>query len=116
MIKIAVLDDYQNIFEQIVNTNNYKDKFEFTVFNEHFENEEATIVALEDFSSIFIMRERTPITKNIMNNLPKLKYIMTSGTRNKSIDLATAKNKKIVELKIVFQLKPLIVLEKTVII
>ena len=35
MIKIAVLDDYQNIFEQIVNTNNYKDKFEFTVFNEH---------------------------------------------------------------------------------
>jgi phosphoglycerate dehydrogenase-like enzyme len=96
MIKIAVLDDYQNIFEQIVNTNNYKDKFEFTVFNEHFENEEATIVALEDFSSIFIMRERTPITKNIMNNLPKLKYIMTSGTRNKSIDLATAKNKKIV--------------------
>ena len=96
MIKIAVLDDYQNIFEQIVNTNNYKDKFEFTVFNEHFENEEATIVALEDFISIFIMRERTPITKNIMNNLPKLKYIMTSGTRNKSIDLATAKNKKIV--------------------
>ena len=96
MIKIAVLDDYQNIFEQIVNTNNYKDKFEFTVFNEHFENEEALIIALEDFSSIFIMRERTPITKNIINNLPKLKYIMTSGMRNKSIDLATAKNKKIV--------------------
>ena len=81
MIKIAVLDDYQNIFEQIVNTNNYKDKFEFTVFNEHFENEEALIIALEDFSSIFIMRERTPITKNIINNLPKLKYIMTSGMR-----------------------------------
>ena len=96
MIKIAVLDDYQNIFEQIVNTNNYKDKFEFTVFNEHFENEEALIIALEDFSSIFIMRERTPITKNIINNLPKLKYIMTSGMRNKSIDLATAKNKNIV--------------------
>ena len=96
MIKIAVLDDYQNIFEQIVNTNNYKDKFEFTVFNEHFENEEALIIALEDFSSIFIMRERTPITKNIINNLPKLKYIMTSGMRNKSIDLITAKNKNII--------------------
>ena len=93
---MQVLDDYQNIFEQIVNTNNYKDKFEFTVFNEHFENEEALIIALEDFSSIFIMRERTPITKNIINNLPKLKYIMTSGMRNKSIDLATAKNKNIV--------------------
>ena len=96
MIKVAVLDDYQNVFEQIVNTNNYKDKFEFVVFNEHFENEEATILALEDFNSIFIMRERTPITKNIINNLPKLKYIMTSGMRNKSIDLVTAKNKNII--------------------
>ena len=96
MIKIAVLDDYQNVFEQIVNINTYKNKFEFTVFNEHFENEEAAIIALEDFESIFIMRERTPITNNIINNLPKLKYIMTSGMRNKSIDLLTAKNKNII--------------------
>ncbi|MDC1095880.1 D-2-hydroxyacid dehydrogenase family protein [Pelagibacteraceae bacterium] len=95
MIKIAVLDDYQNIFEQIINTNNYKEKFEFTIFNEHFESEESTIIALQDFTSIFIMRERTPITKNLISNLPKLKYIMTSGMRNKSIDLVTAKNKNI---------------------
>ncbi len=96
MIKIAVLDDYQNIFEQIINTNNYKEKFEFTIFNEHFESEESTIIALQDFTSIFIMRERTPITKNLISNLPKLKYIMTSGMRNKSIDLVTAKNKNII--------------------
>ena len=96
MIKIAVLDDYQNVFEQIININTYKNKFEFTVFNEHFENEEAAIVALEDFESIFIMRERTPITNNLINSLPKLKYIMTSGMRNKSIDLLTAKNKNII--------------------
>ena len=96
MIKIAVLDDYQNVFEQIININTYKNKFEFTVFNEHFENEESAIVALEDFESIFIMRERTPITNNLINILPKLKYIMTSGMRNKSIDLLTAKNKNII--------------------
>ena len=96
MIKVAILDDYQNIFEQIVDTNAYKNKFEFTVFNEHFESEEDAIVSLEDFSCIFIMRERTPITKNLINNLPKLKYIMTSGMRNKSIDLITAKNKNII--------------------
>ena len=40
MIKIAVLDDYQNVFEQIININTYKNKFEFTVFNDHFESEE----------------------------------------------------------------------------
>ena len=96
MIKIAVLDDYQNIFEQIINTNNYKEKFEFTIFNEHFESEESTIIALQDFTSIFIMRERTPITKNHISNLPKLKYSMTRGMRNKSIDLVTAKNKNII--------------------
>ena len=96
MIKIAVLDDYQNVFEQIININTYKNKFEFTVFNEHFVNEEAAIIALEDFEGIFIMRERTPITKNLINSLPKLKYIMTSGMRNKSIDLLTAKNKNII--------------------
>ena len=96
MIKIAVLDDYQNVFKQIVNINQYKEKFEFTIFNEHFESEETAISALENFDSIFTMRERTPITKNLINNLPKLKYIMTSGMRNKSIDLATTKNKNII--------------------
>jgi len=96
MIKIAVLDDYQNVFKQIVNINQYKEKFEFTIFNEHFESEETAISALENFDSIFTMRERTPITKNLINNLPKLKYIMTSGMRNKSIDLTTTKNKNII--------------------
>ena len=42
------------------------------------------------------MRERTPITKKLINNLSKLKYIMTSGLRNKAIDLDEAKNKNIV--------------------
>ena len=42
------------------------------------------------------MRERTPITKNIINSLPNLKYLMTSGMRNNAIDLESAKQKKIV--------------------
>ena len=96
MIKVAVLDDYQNVFEQIVDTSKYKDKFEFNIFNEHFNSEEEAIVGLENFNCLFVMRERTPITKNLINNLPNLKYIMTSGTRNNSINLEAAKNKKII--------------------
>ena len=42
------------------------------------------------------MRERTPITKGLIESLPKLKYIMTSGMRNKVIDLETAKKNIIV--------------------
>ena len=96
MIKVAVLDDYQNVFEEIINIENHKDKFEFTIFNEAFESEEAAIVALEDFNCLFIMRERTPITKNIIKRLSKLKYIMTSGIRNNSIDLIAAKENNII--------------------
>ena len=96
MIKVAVLDDYQNVFEEIINIENHKDKFEFTIFNEAFESEEAAIVALEDFNCLFIMRERTPITKNIIKRLSKLKYIMTSGMRNNSIDLIAAKENNII--------------------
>ena len=97
MLKVAVLDDYQNIFSQIINLDKYKSKYEFTIFNQPFQNELEAIEVLKDFEAIFIMRERTKITKTLISNLPKLKFIMTSGTRNKAIDLdATKKNKILV--------------------
>ena len=94
MIKVAVLDDYQNAFQQIVEIEKLKDKFDFKVFNEPFVDEKEAIVELENFQALFIMRERTPITKDLIENLPNLKYIMTSGMRNKAIDLETAKKRK----------------------
>ena len=96
MIKVAVLDDYQNAFQQIVDLEKYKDKFDFKVFNEPFADEKEAIVALEDFEVLFIMRERTPINKTLIESLPKLKYIMTSGMRNNAIDLETTKKKNII--------------------
>ena len=95
MIKVAVLDDYQDAFRQIVDTEKHKDKFDFKVFNNSFMNENEAILELEDFETLFIMRERTPITKSLIEALPKLKYIMTSGMRNKAIDLEAAKKKNI---------------------
>ena len=96
MIKIAVLDDYQNAFQQIVEIEKYKEKFDFKIFNEPFLDEKEAIVELEDFEALFIMRERTPMTKTLIESLPKLKYIMTSGMRNKAIDLEAAKKKNII--------------------
>ena len=96
MIKVAILDDYQNVFQQIVDTERYKDKFDFKVFSEPFIDEKETVVELEDFEVLFIMRERTPITKNLIESLPNLKYIMTSGMRNKAIDLNASKKKNII--------------------
>ena len=51
---------------------------------------------LSDFEALLIMRERTPITKNLIDNLTKLKFIITSGLTNKSIDLESAKKRKII--------------------
>ena len=96
MIKVAVIDDYQNAFQQIVDIKKHKDKFDFKVFNEPFVDEKEAAVELEDFEVLFIMRERTPINKTLIESLPKLKYIMTSGMRNKAIDFETAKKKNII--------------------
>jgi len=96
MIKVAVLDDYQNAFQQIVEVEKYKDKFDFKVFNQPFVDEKEAAIELEDFEVLFIMRERTPITKSLIENLPNLKYIMTSGMRNNAINLETARKKNII--------------------
>ena len=96
MMKVAILDDYQNAFRQIIDTEKYKDKYDFKVFLDAFSDEKEAVVSLESFEALFIMRERTPITKSLIEGLPKLKYICTSGMRNKSIDLEFAKKKNII--------------------
>ena len=95
MIKVAVLDDYQNFFKEIIDIEKFKDKYNFKIFNEQFNNENEAIEALKEFEVLFIMRERTSITKNLLENLPNLKYIMTSGMRNNAINLEITKKKGI---------------------
>jgi len=96
MLKVAILDDYQNVSQGFVNLKKLSGKYEFKIFNEPFLNDDDAIERLKEFEALFIMRERTPITKNLINNLKKLKFIITSGMRNKAIDLETAKKRKII--------------------
>tara|TARA_B100000579_G_scaffold228263_1_gene186917 strand:- start:5723 stop:6673 length:951 start_codon:yes stop_codon:yes gene_type:complete len=96
MLKVAVLDDYQNVFHQLINTKEYEKKYKFISFNKTFQTEFETIEALKDFEVLFLMRERTKISKTLIENLPKLKFIMTSGMRNKAIDLSSTKEKNII--------------------
>ena len=53
MIKVAVLDDYQNVFKQIIDIQNYSNKFEFKVFNEPFQSQNEAIVLLESYEVLF---------------------------------------------------------------
>jgi phosphoglycerate dehydrogenase-like enzyme len=95
MLKVAILDDYQNVSHEFVDLKKLSGKYEFKIFSEPFEDEADAIEQLSNFEALLIMRERTPITKNLIDNLNDLKYIITSGSRNKAIDLAAAKKRKI---------------------
>ena len=96
MLKVAILDDYQNISHQFVDLKKLSGKYEIKVFSEPFQNEEEAIESLKDFEALMIMRERTMISENFINSLKKLKFIITSGMRNKAIDLKAAKKRKII--------------------
>ena len=96
MLKVAILDDYQNVSHQFVDLEKLSGKYEIKIFSESFADEADAIDQLNDFEALLIMRERTPITKNLIENLTKLKFIITSGLRNKSIDLDATKKKKII--------------------
>ncbi len=96
MLKVAILDDYQNISQQFVDIEKLSGKYEIKIFSEPFVDEADALEQLSGFEALLVMRERTPITKNLIENLTKLKFIITSGLRNKSIDLDTAKKRKII--------------------
>ena len=96
MIKVAILDDYQNVSQEFVDLKKLEGKYEIKVFSEPFKNEEEAIENLKSYEALLIMRERTLITKNLIKSLKKLKFIVTSGMRNKAINLESAKEKKII--------------------
>ena len=96
MLKVAILDDYQNVSQQFVDIEKLSGKYEIKIFSEPFEDEADALDKLADFEALLIMRERTPITKNLIQNLTKLKFIITSGLRNKSIDLNAAKKRNVI--------------------
>ena len=96
MLKVAILDDYQNVSQQFVDIEKLSGKYEFKIFSEPFIDEADTLEQLADFEALLIMRERTPITKNLIDNLTNLKFIITSGLRNRSIDLDATKKRKII--------------------
>ena len=96
MLKVAILDDYQNVSQQFVDIEKLSGKYEIKIFSEPFEDEADALEKLSDFEALLVMRERTPISKNLIENLTKLKFIITSGLRNKSIDLEAAKKRNII--------------------
>ena len=88
--KIAVLDDYQNAAFENADWSVLGHRADIAVFQDHIANPEAMIERLLPFDVICVMRERSPLPRNIIERLPNLKLIASTGAGNSSIDVAAA--------------------------
>jgi phosphoglycerate dehydrogenase-like enzyme len=88
--KIAVLDDYQNAALESADWSVLGQRADITVFKDHLADPEAVIERLMPFDVICVMRERSPLPRNIIERLPNLKLIASTGAGNASIDVAAA--------------------------
>ena len=90
-VRCAILDDYQNVALKIADWSKVKGDVDIKVFNEHLGGPDKVIAALQDFAIVIAMRERTGFPKQVIEALPNLKLLITTGIRNASIDIEAAK-------------------------
>src|SRR5713226_393146 len=89
----AILDDYQNVALKVADWSKVAGDLDIKVFNEHLGREENVVKALQGFDIICAMRERTAFPRAVIEKLPDLKLLITTGMRNASIDVAAAKER-----------------------
>jgi phosphoglycerate dehydrogenase-like enzyme len=87
-VRVAVLDDYQDV------ARTYGDwsalAAEVEVFHDHLDDHDALVRRLEPFEVVAAMRERTPFPRELLEALPNLRLLVTTGMRNASIDMDAA--------------------------
>ena len=91
--RIAVLDDYQNVALSLADWSVLDARATVTVFNDHLADSDAVVERLQPFDIVCVMRERTPMTRAIIERLPKLRLIASTAGRNASIDLKAAEER-----------------------
>jgi len=96
--RVAVLDDYQNIAAAMADWSVLEPRASVSVFNDHLADQEALVARLQSFEIVCVMRERTPMTRNVIERLPTLRLIASTGPRNASIDVKAAEERGVAVL------------------
>jgi phosphoglycerate dehydrogenase-like enzyme len=94
-MKVAILDDYQDVALKMADWSAVAAKTDITVFNDHIVDTEVLVERLAPFDVICVMRERTPISRETIERLPRLKMIASTGPVNASIDATAAQERGI---------------------
>jgi phosphoglycerate dehydrogenase-like enzyme len=89
-VRIAVLDDYQGVALEMADWSSLPPEAEVTTFCDHLVDEDALAARLAPFQVVCAMRERTPLPRSLLQRLPALRLIVTTGARNAAIDIAAA--------------------------
>lgn len=92
-VQIAVLDDYQDVAVRVADWSALRGRATVTVFNDHVADPAAVVARLQPFDVVCVMRERTPMTRFILERLPRLRLIASTATQNASIDLNAARER-----------------------
>jgi len=87
MVRVAVLDDYQNVAMSFADWSPVAKDAEIKVFTKPFASEAEAIKALQGFAIVAGMRERTPFPRRVMEALPDLKLLITTGAKNNAFDV-----------------------------
>ena len=87
MVRAAILDDYQNVAIGFADWSPIAKDVEIKVFNKPFGSQDEAIKALQGFAVVVGMRERTPFPRKVVEALPDLKLLITTGARNNSFDI-----------------------------
>ena len=95
MHRIAVLDDYQSVAADFSDWTTVPEPVDVTTFHDTLTDEDALVARLEPFDIVVAMRERTPFPRSVLERLPNLKLLVTTGRRNKSIDIGAANDRGI---------------------
>jgi phosphoglycerate dehydrogenase-like enzyme len=90
MVKAAILDDYQNVALKLADWSPVAKDLDITVFDKPFAGPDEAIKALQGFAIIVGMRERTPFPRKVIEALPDLKLLITTGARNNAFDVKAA--------------------------
>src|SRR5215470_2044888 len=96
MPRCAILDDYQNVALTVTDWSKVAGDLDIKVFNAHLGGAENVVKALQGFEIVVAMRERTGFPRAVIEKLPDLKLLITTGMRNASIDVAAAKERGVV--------------------
>ena len=90
MHRIAVLDDYQSAAASFADWSLVPEPVDVVAFSDHVADEDALVERLAPFGVVVAMRERTPFPRSLLERLPNLRLLVTTGRRNAAIDTAAA--------------------------